>query len=227
MQFKTVLRKLFLKVVKRWSRSGLYEISSRALESHSDLQKVLSIGGFGPVNDYYEAFLKDSSVDFITLDIDSNHKPDILADICEEGNNFGLDQFDAILALEVFEHLLDPQIAVKNCFSMLKPGGILITSTPWIIPIHDRPNDFHRFTPMALRNLCSEFDSVIIYARGNYYDSIVMLLLRGFFSGKSIGKFFMCIGGILSFLSRTPRIHEDLDLIDSTIGYVVVSRKNE
>ena len=38
--------------------------------------------------------------------------------------------FDAILFLDVLEHLSDPWTVVKRCHEMLNPGGVLIASIP-------------------------------------------------------------------------------------------------
>lgn len=39
------------------------------------------------------------------------------------------EQFDAILNMEVVEHVADPPAYLKACHDLLKPGGIMITST--------------------------------------------------------------------------------------------------
>ena len=39
------------------------------------------------------------------------------------------DQFDAVLALEIIEHVADPQEFVAACTKLIKPGGVLILST--------------------------------------------------------------------------------------------------
>lgn len=36
------------------------------------------------------------------------------------------DPFDVIIALDLFEHLVDPYGAVNECWSLLRPGGVLI-----------------------------------------------------------------------------------------------------
>lgn len=42
-----------------------------------------------------------------------------------------LGQFDAIINTEVIEHVFLPRPLVRNCFRLLKPGGILVISTPY------------------------------------------------------------------------------------------------
>lgn len=38
---------------------------------------------------------------------------------------------DLVISTEVVEHVFLPRLYAKNCFSFLKPGGILIISTPY------------------------------------------------------------------------------------------------
>ncbi len=38
-------------------------------------------------------------------------------------------QFDAVLALEIIEHVADPQAFIASCASLVKPGGALVMST--------------------------------------------------------------------------------------------------
>lgn len=41
-----------------------------------------------------------------------------------------LDRFDGVVASEVIEHIENPRHFLRQCFSVLKPGGQLILSTP-------------------------------------------------------------------------------------------------
>jgi SAM-dependent methyltransferase len=43
---------------------------------------------------------------------------------------FADDEFDAALAIEVFEHLFDPLASATELFRVLKPGGVLIATVP-------------------------------------------------------------------------------------------------
>src|SRR5690606_33120134 len=44
---------------------------------------------------------------------------------------FKKDSFDFIVASEIIEHVYDPEKFVENLFSVLKPGGKLIITTPY------------------------------------------------------------------------------------------------
>jgi len=40
-------------------------------------------------------------------------------------------RFDAVVSLEVVEHVFLPRVYARNCYGFLKPGGRLIVSTPY------------------------------------------------------------------------------------------------
>lgn len=194
------------------------------LDSNS-ASRILSVGGYGPVDQHLEKSSFIRNAELITLDIEEKHNPDILIDITECSKVITPKTFDAVVAIEVLEHVLDPITAVKECHDILKENGVLILSTPWIIPIHDRPFDYYRFTPQALEEICKDFSSITIYARGDYFDSIVLLMLRGLFIKGRAPRIFLLIGTLISITSRKPKFYSDVSSIDSTMGYFLIARK--
>lgn len=62
-----------------------------------------------------------------TLEGISFQQHDIIEPLDESLRN----QFDAVVSIEVIEHLLLPRKLVKNAISALKPGGLLILTTPY------------------------------------------------------------------------------------------------
>ncbi len=53
---------------------------------------------------------------------------------------------DLIITQEVFEHIRDPQKALKECHRVLKQGASIFFQVPFIIGYHPGPTDFLRFT---------------------------------------------------------------------------------
>jgi methionine biosynthesis protein MetW len=43
---------------------------------------------------------------------------------------FENDSFDAVVCIEVIEHLFEPQMALREALRVMKPGGVLLVTTP-------------------------------------------------------------------------------------------------
>ncbi len=71
--------------------------------------------------------------------------------------------FDLIIAEHVFEHLARPELAIRNAFEMLKPGGHFLMVTPFLYKVHPCPIDCYRWTETRL----SEFLSTAGFAESN------------------------------------------------------------
>lgn len=64
--------------------------------------------------------------------------------------------FDVIIADQVFEHLPWPYRAVRNVHAMLRPGGVFIIATPFLVRVHNVPLDCNRWTETGLSYLLQE-----------------------------------------------------------------------
>lgn len=54
--------------------------------------------------------------------------------------------FDTIIATQVFEHVHAPAIAARNIHSLLKPGGHVLLTVPFLERHHNIPYDNYRYT---------------------------------------------------------------------------------
>ena len=66
------------------------------------------------------------------------------------------DRYDLIIADQVFEHLLWPYRAGKNVYSMLKPGGYFLVTTPFMVKVHNVPVDCSRWTELGMKHFLAE-----------------------------------------------------------------------
>lgn len=77
-------------------------------------------------------------------------------------------QFDVIIADNVWEHLLHPYRAARHVHAMLKPGGVFINITPFMIRHHPIPTDCTRWTRTGMVHFLEEcgFDPARIETGG-------------------------------------------------------------
>lgn len=66
------------------------------------------------------------------------------------------ERYDLIIADQVFEHVLWPYRASRNVYSMLKPGGHFLITTPFLIRVHAIPHDCTRWTETGIKHFLNE-----------------------------------------------------------------------
>ncbi len=80
-------------------------------------------------------------------------------------------QFDIIIADNVWEHLLHPVRATGHVLTMLKPGGLFVNITPFMIRHHAIPHDCTRWTELGMRHFLADCgfdaDSITTGSWGN------------------------------------------------------------
>jgi len=119
------------------------------LESIPFEGKVIDVGGkkinkrgrFRPPVDKVEAWEY--------LNIDPSTEPDYCCSA--EKIPVSDNRYDGVILCEVLEHLSDPYTVINECIRILKPGGNLIITTPFLSGIHADPYDFQRWTPAKYR----------------------------------------------------------------------------
>lgn len=79
---------------------------------------------------------------------------------------FPEDVFDGVLLTEVLEHCIDPRAAVDEVRRVLKPGGLLLVTSPFCWPTHqtDDYKDYWRFARQGWELLLRAFADVSITA---------------------------------------------------------------
>ncbi len=98
----------------------------------------------------------DTSVEYIGLDYPTtvskgyNGRADVFGD--GQSLPFQANSFDCVTLLDVMEHLPQPDAAFSEMLRVAKPGGLIITQTPFMYPLHDLPYDFQRWTAEGLRH---------------------------------------------------------------------------
>ena len=58
---------------------------------------------------------------------------------------------DAVLCGELLEHVAHPEEVLREAWRLLRPGGVLLLTTPFHCEIHPDPQDYARYTDTWLR----------------------------------------------------------------------------
>jgi len=124
---------------------------------------------------------------WLYINLDPKAIPNIFADVTQ--TPLRGESVDCIICTEVLEHLPNPQACVDEAHRLLRKGGVVFASVPFIYPVHADPFDFQRFTEDGLRKLFGDFSSVEIIPMGSFPGVLGMLIEIGI-EGIQGGSFF-------------------------------------
>jgi len=159
---------------KLHSRKNLYKFLTQAIKKLPlQNKRIINIGSGGQIKE----LLIKHNIRFKELDIDKKRKPDYVCSV-EDMPIFKDNSIDIFFCMEVLEHVKNPFKAVQEMERALAFGGIIIGSTPFMMPIHDEPYDFYRYTKYGIKNLFKSFKKIRLIERNSYIESIYVILLR-------------------------------------------------
>ena len=100
-------------------------------------------------------------------------------DVYYDGTTLPFDNasFDSIFSSEVFEHIFNlPQI-LDELYRVLKPGGHMLITVPFVWDEHEIPYDFARYTSFGIRHILIEkgFDIVKEAKTTNYVATLCQM----------------------------------------------------
>tara|TARA_Y100001970_G_C14110263_1_gene790467 strand:+ start:45 stop:839 length:795 start_codon:yes stop_codon:yes gene_type:complete len=150
-------------------RERLSYLFLESLISKKSINFSSKILHFSPENSLERNFFRKKFSNYFTADIIKN-KSDFVIDL--QNFNFKEKNFDLVICNHVLEHIEDDILALKNIFSILKPGGIAILQAP-VSTIIDIDFKKEGVTSNADRlKFYGQTDHVRIYSEKNFLQKI-------------------------------------------------------
>jgi SAM-dependent methyltransferase len=86
--------------------------------------------------------------------------------------------FDAVLLTEVLEHVPNPAASLRELHRVLRPGGRILLTVPFVWELHEEPYDYFRYTCHGIRYLLSEagFVNEQVVALSGYFSVVGQLV---------------------------------------------------
>lgn len=113
--------------------------------------------------------------DVINLDIFPFKNVDIVADAAVLP--FKDNSVDMLISESTIEHTPNPEQVIQEMRRVVKPGGFVYISIPFLFPFHASPNDYTRLTHEGLKQRFTDFTPRKTGALGGPASALVTLLM--------------------------------------------------
>jgi SAM-dependent methyltransferase len=121
-----------------------------------------------------------SAKEYIGLEIDTPHNREAKrADFFYDGEIFPFESvaFDGVICNQVLEHVFNPDVFLQEIHRVLKPGGNLLLTVPFVWDEHEQPWDYARYSSFGLRSLVERNGFFVIEQRKTNADARVLFQL--------------------------------------------------
>jgi ubiquinone/menaquinone biosynthesis C-methylase UbiE len=145
--------------------------------------KILDVGcGIMP---YREVILNrnKSVTSYIGLDFEDSIYPEYALgkpDLFWKGDVIPMEDnsVETVIATELFEHCPEPERVMKEILRVLKPGGMVFFTVPFLFYLHLVPHDEYRYTPYSLSRHLSNagFSNIELRSLGGWDASLAQML---------------------------------------------------
>lgn len=156
-------------------RTGLYN----KIKEHSHFMKD-RVMDFGCGKKPYQSLFTNAQ-EYIGVDYEGeghSHKNEMI-DVFYDGKKipFADNSFDNIFCSEVLEHIFNPDEIIAELNRVLKPGGKILLTCPFVWGEHEIPVDYARYTRFALKYLMEKhgFNIVLLEKSGDYRSTLYQM----------------------------------------------------
>lgn len=149
----------------------------------------------------YRSFIP--AAEYVGMEVDTPRtRQSFTADVYYNGRDFPFPdaRFDGVLCSQVFEHVFTPKDFLREIHRVLRPGGCLVLTVPFVWDEHEQPHDFARYSSFGLRAVLEEAGFVVEAHHKTLPDARVLFQLFNAYLYKAT-------------LTRYPRLNLLLALV--------------
>jgi SAM-dependent methyltransferase len=138
--------------------------------------RVLDIGaGDGPYRELFDRF------EYVTVDwANSPHEDASETDFVASADSLPVEDasFDAALLTQVLEHVPSPIDVLREAHRILRVGGALLVTVPFVWEEHEKPFDFQRLSSSGVAHALETagFAEITVRPRNDYFTTLAQLM---------------------------------------------------
>ena len=128
---------------------------------------IIEIGSrvFGNTVNYRTVY---PDAEYVGVDLELGEGVDKIVDLEQGIGDLKSEYFEFGICCSALEHTPRPWVVAENICRLLRPGGSLFVSVPWVWRFHPHPDDFFRFSFRGVQSLFPE-----IAWQGIFYSTTV------------------------------------------------------
>lgn len=158
-----------------FNRRSLYKI----IKEYSNFVKGKTLDFGCGSKPYEQIFINVTEYIGVDVSLESHSHLNEKIDILYDGFNlpFHDNSFDSVFTSEVLEHVPNIHNALYEINRVMKLNGSLLITIPFVVPEHEKPNDFRRLTSFGIEKVLEEtnFQVISIKKHGTFHQVISQL----------------------------------------------------
>ena len=95
---------------------------------------------------------------YVGLDMEAGKNVDVVVDLTSGVGELQRGHFALAICCSVLEHVRRPWDFAENLASLMRPGGLVYMSVPWVWRYHAYPDDYFRFSWRGVMELFRGFE---------------------------------------------------------------------
>lgn len=170
----------------------------------------------------------------VGVDLPTSRSGSTVVDVYASGRAlpFRAGAFDAVLCTEVLEHVPEPNQVLAEVARVLRPGGSLVLTVPWLWAAHEIPHDYYRYTEFGLRHLLTAngFTVEAIEKTTGLIATAAQRFVAATYYGLHLDRTRpgSIVGGLVASAIQLPAslLDRALGRRGETLNFVVAARRN-